>query len=149
VKRTLPLLRFSLLPLVVAAVHGCQAADRHKSAVELAALSGISVLEFDGVFLRIKRASSDATGLSLVIGGSTVDEAELRVGDQFLLTDGQAVHQTYQLLLASEERITLRREQVFDRRATREGIRTVQDVIALRPYNLEDTDSPRVPREPR
>lgn len=148
-KRTLPLLRFSLLPLVVAAVHGCRAGNRYKSAVELAALSGISVLEFDGVFTRIKRASSDATGLSLVIDGSTVDEAELRVGDQFLLTDGQGVNETYQLLLASEERITLRRERVFDRRATREGIRNAQDLIALRPYNLEDTESPQVPQEPR
>jgi hypothetical protein len=138
-----------LLPLVVAAVHGCRAGDRHKSAVELAALSGISVLEFDGVFLRIKRASSDATGLSLVVGGSAVDEAELRVGDQFLLTDGQGVNETYQVILASEERITLRREQVFDRRSTREGIRNAQDVVALTPYNLEDTDSPRVPQEPR
>lgn len=148
-KRTLPLLLCCPLPLVVTAVQGCRTGERHKSAVELAALSGISVLDFDGVFLRIKRASSDATGLSLVVGGSTVDEAELRVGDRFLLTDDQAVHETYQLLLASEERITLRREQVFDRRARREGIRTVQDLIVLTPYNLEDRDSPRVPQEPR
>ena len=54
-----------------------------------------------------------------------------------MLTDGRGVHTTYQILLVDPERITLKRRTIFDRRASGEGVREVEDVVAVAPYNLE------------
>jgi hypothetical protein len=128
-----------LLGLVTVTIQGCHWGDRHSKAEEIPALHGISVMEFDGLNLRVKRGS-DASGLALLVAGREVEQVELRVGDRFSLSDGQNVHETYQLLMVSDERITLKRQKIYDHRATREGVRTVESVIALTPYDLENTD---------
>jgi len=97
------------------------------------------VLEFDGLNLHVKQAA-DAAGLFLVVNGRIVDRVQLHVGDGFVITDGQGVHKAYHLLAAGDDRVVFKRQEMFDRRATREGIRTVESVIAVPPYNLEDAD---------
>ena len=127
-----------LLSLALGGLPGCDWGDRHANAQNLSRLHGLSVLEFDGVCLRLKRDSSDATGLVLIVAGRAVEEAALRLGDRFALTDGSGVYETYQVLLIDPERVMLKRQRTFDRRALREGIRTVEDVLAVTPYNLEE-----------
>jgi hypothetical protein len=129
-----------LLALATTGFAGCQAGGRGAKIDEALVLHGVSVLEFDGVNLRLKRASDDSNDLALVIAGQEVDEAELRIGDRFVLTNKQGVRETYQVLVADEDRVTLKKQEVFDRRANREGIRTVESVITLAPYNLEETE---------
>jgi hypothetical protein len=128
-----------LLSLALGALQGCQWGDRHANAQELSRLHGLSTLEFDGVCLRLKRDSSDASGLVLIVAGQAVEEATLRLGDRFVLTDGRGVYETYQVLLVDPERVMLKRQRTFDRRASREGIRSVEDVVTVTPYNLEET----------
>jgi len=137
-KSALSLRHIVLLSLATGGFHGCQWGDRHTEPQELSALHGLSVLEFDGVSLHLKRDSSDASGLVLIVAGRTVEEAALRLGDRFALTDGRGVYETYQVLLVDPERVTLKRRRTFDHRASHKGIRTVEDVITVRPYNLED-----------
>lgn len=138
-KSVLSLRHIVLLSLAVGGFPGCRWRDRHANAQNLSRLHGLSVFEFDGVSLRLKRDSADASGLVLIVAGRTVEEAALRLGDRFVLTDGRSVYETYQVLLVDPERVMLKRQRTFDRRASREGIRTVEDVIAVTPYNLEET----------
>jgi len=137
-KSALSLRHIVLLSLGMGGLHGCHWGDRHAQPQELSVLRGLSVFEFDGVCLRLKRDASDATGVVLFVAGRTIEEAALRLGDRFALTDGRGVYETYQVLLVDPERVTLKRRRTFDRRASRKGIRTVEDVIMVRPYNFED-----------
>jgi len=140
VKHATVLIGGGLLMLAGAGNQGCRWGERRAGVEEVPLIDGISVLEYDGLDLRVKRAASGAAGLFLVVNGRLVDEAALRVGDGFVITDGRSVHRAYHLLAATDDRITLKRQAVFDDRATREGIRTVDTVIAVRPYNREATD---------
>lgn len=128
------------LVLAMAGLHGCHWGDRHTQAVELSELPGLSMLEFDGVYVQLKRDSSDATGRYLVVAGQPVEQAALRPGESFVLTDGRGVHEVYQVVLVDAESITLTRRRTYDRRATGEGFRTVDDVITVTPYNRDQTD---------
>ncbi len=127
----------ALLPLLLVGTPGCHWGDRHAQPEELRVLRGLSVLEFDGLLVRVKRGSSRPVDLSLIVGGQAVEEAGLRLGEHFMLTDGREVYETYQVLLADSERITLRRRKTFDNRASGMGVRAVEDVVALEPYNFE------------
>lgn len=139
IRNTLSLRHVAFLSLALVAFRGCHWGDRHAKPEELPVLPGLSVLEFDGLYVQLKRDSSDGSGLFLVVAGQAVERAGLRQGEQFLLTDGHEVYQTYRVLLVDPERITLRRRTTFDHRASGEGIRDVEDVVALKPYNLERT----------
>ena len=128
------------LLLAVVGLHGCHWGDRHTKAAELAELPGLSMLEFDGVFVQLERGSSDATGPYLVVAGQAVEQAALRPGESFVLTDGRGVHEIYHVVLVGAESITLTRRRTFDRRATGEGFRTVDDVVTVTPYDRDQTD---------
>lgn len=128
-----------LLGLVLVALPGCRWGDRRRRPERLEVLRGLSVLEFDGFYVNVKR-DSDAADLLLVVGGQAVEQAGLRQGEHFVLTDGGDVYTTYQVLLADYERITLKRRRTFDRRASREGVREVADVVVVTPYNLEEPE---------
>ncbi len=129
-----------LLSLAAIGIAGCHWGDRYAKVEELSFIQGISVLEFDGVFLHVKRDLSSTAGLGLIVAGRFVDEAKLRMGNRFVLTNGRDVHETYQVLLIDQERITLKRQEVFDRRASREGIRAIETAVAVTPYNREEDD---------
>ncbi len=137
--RVLTLTGLASLLFAAAASQGCRWGDRNSNVKDVAVIDGVSVLEFDGLNLYVKQAA-DAAGLFLVVNGRIVDRVQLRVGDGFVITDGQSVHRAYHLLAAGNERLVFKKQELFDRRATREGIRTVESVIALPPYNLEDAD---------
>jgi hypothetical protein len=136
-KSTISLLFLVLLAAGLVELPGCRWGDRHARPEELSRLRGLCALEFDGLFVQLKRDASDDRGLLLVVAGQAVEQAWLRQGEQFLLTDGREVYEAYQVLLADPERITLKRQRTFDHRTTGEGIRTVEDVVAVTPYNLE------------
>lgn len=119
-------------------IGGCHWGGQHTRAVETARIDGVSVCEFDGLNARLKWAA-DAGGLLMVSGGRLVEQVELRVGDGFVITDGRALHRAYQLLAADANRVILKKQELIDRRATREGIRTTESVIAVQPYDLEST----------
>jgi hypothetical protein len=91
VKRMLTPVGFGLLLVVAAAQPGCRWGDRDSNVEETSVIDGVSVLEFDGVSLYVKRAV-DAAGLFLVVNGRIVDQVRLHVGDGFVITDGQSVH---------------------------------------------------------
>lgn len=121
-------------------VAGCGSGDRRSPAIELDAVPGLSIVEYDGLDLRIKCSPHGRQGLALVVNGAAVHEAALRVGDKFTFVTDPYHSITYQVLLASEERIALKRRKVTDRRAFGDPLRTTEDVVAVKPYNLEDSE---------
>ena len=139
-RRPSALIRTGLLLLVAAGSQGCRWGGRDAKVEEIPVLHGISVVEFDGLNLLVKRSADEADGLTLMVGKREVEQVELRVGDRFVLTNGRDVHEAYQLLVVSDQRATFKKQEVFDRRATRDGTRTVESVIAVTPYDLEDTE---------
>jgi hypothetical protein len=128
-----------LLSLVICALNGCHWGGPHAKTKEVSVLHGLSTLDFDGVLLRLKRDTADVTGLVLIVAGQATNEAALRPGDRFTLTDGRGVYETYQLLVVGPERVMLKRQISVDRRASGAGIRTVEDVIAVTPYDLHES----------
>lgn len=143
VRVAIELRRGGWLLLVGVVFAGCRGGDRLADVKELPVLDGISVLEFDGLNLRVKRAA-DATDRILVVNGRGVREVNLRVGDGFVLTNGRDQHEAYHVLAVSDERVMLKRQTMLDHSATREGVRTVEDVIAVTPYNLEEAEQRRL-----
>jgi hypothetical protein len=139
-KRVPALAGYALLLIAAAGSHGCRWGEHHPEVEPASLIDGVSVLAFDGLNVYVKRAASDATGPFLVVNGRIVEDVKLRVGDGFVITDGRSVHTAYHLLAANDDRITFKREKVLDRYATREGIKTEESVIAVRPYNSEDAD---------
>jgi hypothetical protein len=138
-KLVLALTGSAVLLAAAAASPGCRWGDRDPNVKETSVVDGVSVLEYNGLHVYVKRAA-DAPGLYLVVNSRVVDHVQLHVGDGFVITDGQRAHQAYHLLAAGDDRLVFKREEMVDRRAAREGIRTVESVIAVPPYNLEDTD---------
>jgi hypothetical protein len=132
-------LPLGLLLVVGAGVLGCRWGARRTNVEERSVIEGISVFELDGLDVRVKHGA-DARGLYLVVNGQVVQEVRLRAGDSFVVTNGRDVHEAYQLLIVDQDRITLKRQTVFDRRQARDGVRTVETVVAIPPYNLEEGD---------
>lgn len=126
--------RLAAACILLAGCAGCHSGRQTVRARELAAIPGLSVVERDDTFLRIKQAD---TGGRLRVAGREVDEAELRAGDRFTLVDDAGRPVAYRILIVREDRVVLKRTRSIDRTATGGGVRTTEDVVAVSPYNLE------------
>lgn len=138
--------RFSRITLAVALLTalggfgGCWSGDRAAKAIELDALPGLSAVEYDGYWLRIKRPSGVQDGLALVVNSVAVNDATLQLGERFSMFDGLHHGVTYQLLVVGDERLVFKRREVIDGRSVGESLRTTEDVVAVRPYKLRDRE---------
>ncbi|MEP0848167.1 MAG: hypothetical protein HRF50_15260 [Phycisphaerae bacterium] len=118
---------------VVLTLTGCEWARPGPRWDSVDRLPGISVVEYDGLNLHLERDPS--SGVWLIVYGQAAAEADLRVNDQFGLTDGAQISQAYQVLQLDERRIVLKRRENIDRRAERRGTQRVETVIAVAPYD--------------
>lgn len=121
---------------------GCQWSDRRGKVEELVVLPGLSICETEEVFLNIKRDSAHPAGLLLFVDDREAVDARLRRGDQFVLSNGRDYAEWYRVLLLEEDRIVLKRREVYDPGDVRAGVRTVERVIAVKPYNHEKPRQP-------
>lgn len=127
----LPLILFLLTGLTATA--GCHWGGAREIELE-PFVPGLAELSYDGLNLHVKRDPAGA--LLLHVGGTQLDEADLRLGGQFVLTDG-IKHDYYRVMLLDEERITLKLTSFVDRQQQREGYRRTERVIAVMPYTDE------------
>ncbi len=126
-----------VVAILLAGVCGCQWGDRHTKAEKIITIAGLSALECDGIWTHLEYNDDNPSGLSLSIAGRVVDQIDLRTGQEFTLSNGREVFVTYRILLADRERVTLKRTQLIDKRATEGGFRTIETVVTLVPYNLK------------
>ncbi len=134
----------AVLAGLLVACAGCHGGRPAVRARELAAIPGLSVVERDGLFLRIKRAGG-AGSVRLEVAGREVGEAELRVGDRFSVVDAAGGQTVYRIMIAGDDRVVLKRVRTIDRLATGGRLRTTEDVVAVSPYNLEEPGPTRGP----
>lgn len=124
-RRSLRLLS-ALLPLA-----GCQPGQT--SARVLSSLDGLQALTYDGYDVRIVRAPDSA--LALYVFGQPLEEAYLRAGAHFVLTDGRAAAFDYEILVARADRVTLKRVTTENRKASGEGLLRREEIVDVRPYD--------------
>jgi len=133
-----------LVAIAASGACGCRWNNLPAGVVSVRVVEGVSVLDFDGLNVHVRRDKDDAERY-LVSGGSLVRELFLRPGDGFVITNGRQRHDAYFLLKADEEWITLKRKTMIqdlsgDEATVREAARTDTDVIAVKPYNHEKKD---------
>ena len=116
---------------------GCQWGERRGEVKENEVLPGLSVCEVDDVFLTIRLQTKDSAGFYLFVNNLQMEEARLRVGEQFVLSNGNDYAEWYRVILLQDDRIVLKRTEVHGPEANRKGLRTTETVIAVKPYNLE------------
>lgn len=114
---------------------GCQWGDPQRAVQRIPA---IETLDYDGLDLRV--GVDPAAGVELYVQGLTVEAADLRVTDEFHLTDGRGFNETYRVLLLSEDRIVLKRTRYIDHRGERRGIQRQEQVLSLKPYRPARAD---------
>ncbi len=138
--------RTSLALLLTAAgalaTAGC--APRARPALELDAVEGLTVVEYDGLLLHVRADTRRAT---LLVAGQPAAQADLRPGERFTLLLAGHEPVVYQLLLASEQRATFKRIVRRDATAAGGPLETSQDVVAVSTYNFEQPDRRPTPGE--
>ena len=130
----------TFLTLACTHIQGCRSGERRAEMTELATLPGISVVDIDEAVLNIKY--DDGDGLKLFVANRPVKSARLRVGDRFVMSNELDYAEWYRILLLDPERVVLKRENVYDRRGSREGVRTAETVVSVAPYDLEERRLP-------
>jgi len=124
---------------------GCRSAGlRAEAPRPIAAIDGLAKLEADGDLVHIARDAKSPR--VLLVHGQPREEVLLRTGDRFVLGVGEHDSEGYEILIITSDRITLRRVVLIDRRATGEGLRREQSVVAVVPYGPKRPDSPANPR---
>ena len=130
------MLRLVLVPMLVGA-SGCQWGDRHTKAEEVITIEGLSVLESDGIWTHLEYNGDNPQGWRLRIAGQEVERIDLRVGQEFTMSNEREAGVTYRILLADPTRVTLKRTELIDKRASGGGVRAIENVVTLVPYNLK------------
>ena len=117
---------------------GCQWGDRRVPPEDVLSIPGITVLDYDGLNVRV-RCPRGSLGTTMTAGSQAREELLLRPGGQFTLSDNASRLEHYQILIATEERITLKRssQTTLQRRADGQALRTSATVIAVPPYDHE------------
>jgi hypothetical protein len=136
--RTACAARALLFSSAAALAAGCRT-EAVGGAVHLDRIPGISALEYDGLDVIVSKARSgaEAEWTLLVPGGAAAQQVFLRVGDQFLVTDGRTFSRLYELLRPGEDGILFRRETRENRQGRKEGYRIQSTLVSVLPYGAE------------
>lgn len=121
---------------------GCAEGYRQGKVEEYYVLRGLSICEIEDVFLSIKEDATHPANLYLFIDDQQTVNARLRRGEEFVLSNGNDYAERYRVMLLDPKRIVLKRlllsqREVQDRDTVHAGLRTREQVIAVKPYNLE------------
>ena len=124
--------------LLVAGPLGCEWGGRRVPPEDVLSIPGITVLEYDGLDVRV-RCPQDSLGTLMAVNSVARREALLRPGNAFVLLDSSGRRERYRILVATEDKITLARTTLTTLETRRDGVntRTDETVISVVPYDHE------------